>query len=125
MRKPIYKYPYFGIAVDLCKKDGMCFWLKIIIHESKAKTVYNVSSYIYHHLDKSDALKGVGSRISRNFIPHYETYSNKLEPLKNEVFCAETFSASHRLSGEYSRVFIARGDHPSGIFMSLKLGEPK
>jgi hypothetical protein len=70
-----------------------------------SKTVY-VSSYIYHNRDKYDALKDIGSVIILNLIPHYETYSNKLLPLKSEVICAE-LSTIHRLSGEALRVVIA------------------
>jgi hypothetical protein len=135
MRKPVYKYPDFVIDVELDKTDSKRFWLKLIIDDSKTesiivilknpsrankevcdKTVYNVSSYIYHNRDKSDALKGIGSVIILNLIPHYETYSNKLEPLKSEVVCAENLSAIRRLAGEHARVVIAWGDHPSGLF---------
>ena len=135
MRKPIYKYPDFVAGVELDKTDSKRFWLKLIIDESKTesivvilknpsrankevsdKTVYNVSSYIYHNRDKYDALKGIGSVFILNLIPHYETYSNKLEPLKSEVICAENLSTIYRLSGEYSKVVIAWGDHPSGLF---------
>jgi hypothetical protein len=135
MRKPVYKYPDFVIDVELDKTDSKRFWLKLIIDESKTesiifilknpsrankevsdKTVYNVSSYIYQNRDKYDALKGIGSVIILNLIPHYETYSNKLEPLKSEVICAENLSTIHRLSSEHSKVVIAWGDHPSGLF---------
>jgi hypothetical protein len=48
----------------------------------------------------------IGSVIILNLIPHYETYSNKLLPLKSEVICAENLSTIHRLS-EHLRVVIA------------------
>lgn len=63
----------------------------------------------------------MGSVVVLHVILYYQTYSNKLEPLKSEVICAENLSAIHRLSGEYSRVIIAWGDHPSGLFKEYEI----
>jgi hypothetical protein len=83
--------------------------------EVSDKTVYNVSSYIYHNRDKYDALKGIGSVIILNLIPHYKTYSNKLLPLKSEVICAENLSTTtdYLVSTQSCHCL---GDHPSGLF---------
>lgn len=139
MRKPVYKYPSFVQDVELEKTDNKRFWLKLLIDESKSesiiiilknpsrankeisdKTVYNVSNYIYRNRDRYDVLKDIGKVIILNLIPHYETYSNKLEPLKDEVICAENLRIINRLSSEHSKVIIAWGNHPSGLFQEYE-----
>jgi hypothetical protein len=117
----------------LTKQIASVFWLRLIIDESKTEEdiivilktqaeptkKFLIRPYIMSLAisirDKYDALKDIGSVIILNLIPHYETYSNKLLPLKSEVIC-ENLSTIHRLSGEHSRVVIAWGDHPAGLF---------
>ncbi len=135
MKKPVYKYPDFVKKVELEKADDKRFWLKLLINESKSesiivilknpsrankevsdKTVYNVSNYIFRNQERYDVLKNVGSIIILNLMPHYQTYSNKLEALKNDVVCAENLATIKRITSENSKVIIAWGNHPSGLF---------
>ena len=140
MKKPVYRYPNFVQNVELEKTDDKRFWLKLQIDESKKesivvilknpsranktvsdKTVYNVSSYIYHNQDKYEALKDIGSIIILNLMPHYQTYSDKLEALKNDIICDKNLDAINRITSENLKVIIAWGNHPSGLFKEYEI----
>jgi len=135
MTKPVYKYPSFIKKVELENTDNKRFWLKLLIDETKKdsivvilknpsrankevsdKTVYNVSNYIYRNQDRYDVLKGVGSLIVVNLIPHYQTYSEQLKELDNGVICAENLRAIDAVTKKNSIVIIAWGNHPAGLF---------
>jgi len=135
MKKPVYKYPEFVQSVELKKTDDKRFWLKLTIDETKKesivvilknpsrandvisdKTVYNVSNYIYRNQDRYDALRGVGSVIILNLIPYYQTYSDQLKELNNSVVCAENLKIIDAIAKGKSKVIIAWGNHPSGLY---------
>jgi hypothetical protein len=135
MNKPVYKYPSFVKNVELEITDDKRFWLKltfdtfkkdsvvvILKNPSRAnktvsdKTVYNVSSYIYKNQDRHEALKDVGSVIILNLIPFYQTYSKELQVLKNDVICPKNLDVIKIITGENSKIVIAWGDHPTGLF---------
>jgi len=135
MKKPIYKYPSFVKNVELEKTDDKRFWLKLTIDETKKdsivvilknpsrankevsdKTVYNVSNYIYRNQDKYDFLEDVGSLIIVNLIPHYQTYSDQLKVLSNDVICTENLRVIDDITKQNSKVIIAWGNHPSGLY---------
>ena len=104
MTKPVYRYPDFITYISLEKTDTKRYWLKLQFDESKNetvtiilknpsranksvsdKTVYNVSCYIYKNRDKYPEFKNVGTIVILNLIPNYQTYSDQLELLKNEI----------------------------------------
>lgn len=135
MTKPVYKYPDFITNITLEKTDTKRYWLKLVFDESKSdsivvilknpsradksvsdKTVYTVSSYIYKNRDKYPEFHDVGSIIILNLIPHYQTYSNQLEPLKNDIIDQENLDTIKRITSESSNVIIAWGNHPQGLY---------
>lgn len=135
MTKPVYKYPEFITDITLEKTDTKRYWLKLKFDESKKetitiilknpsradktvsdKTVYNVSSYIYKNRYKYPEFKDVGSIIILNLIPLYQTYSDLLEPLKNDIIDPENLNTIKRITSESSNVIIAWGNHPRGLF---------
>jgi len=135
MKKPVYKYPDFVQNIELEKTDEKRFWLKLYIDASKSesivvilknpsrankevsdKTVYNVCNYIYRNQDNHNVLKAVGSIVILNLMPHYQTYSNQLEPLNNEVICQQNTDTIRSFTSEHSNVIIAWGNHPKGLF---------
>lgn len=135
MKKPVYKYPDFVQNIELEKTDEKRFWLKLRIDESKSesivvilknpsrankevsdKTVYNICNYIYRNQDNHDVLKAVGSIVILNHMPHYQTYSNQLEPLNNEVICQQNTDTIRSFTSKHSNVIIAWGNHPKGLF---------
>jgi len=139
MKKPVYNYPNFVKKVELEKTKDKRFWLKLTIDESKRetiivilknpsrankevsdKTVYNVLSYLYKNRDKYGVLSNVKSVIIVNLIPHYQTYSNKLESLKNDVVCADNLDTIKRVTAENSNVLIAWGNPPKGLCEEYK-----
>ena len=140
MTKPIYKYPGFVKKVELEKTDKKRFWLELVIDESKDenivvilknpsrankevsdKTVYNVSNYIYRNIEKYEVFSNVKSIIILNLIPHYQTYSNKLEVLKNEVICKDNLDTIKRITSQHSKTIIAWGNHPSGLYQEYEI----
>lgn len=140
MTKPIYKYPSFVKKVELEKTDIKRFWLELVIDESKDesivvilknpsranqvvsdKTVYNVSNYIYRNREKYDVFSNVKSIIILNLIPHYQTYSKKLEVLKNEVICQDNLDTINRVTSRHSKIIIAWGNHPSGLYQEYEI----
>lgn len=135
MTKPVYKYPDFITDITLEKTDTKRYWLKLVFDESKKetvvlilknpsrankevsdKTVYNVSSYIYKNRDKYPEFKDVGSIIILNLIPNYQTYSDQLEPLKNEIIDPENLAVLKRFTSQCENVIIGWGNHPRGLY---------
>jgi hypothetical protein len=135
MTKPVYRYPDFIASISLEKTDSKRYWLKLIFDESKKetvavvlknpsrankeisdKTVYNVSSYIYRNRYKYSEFKDVGTIVILNLIPYYQTYSDQLEPLKNEIIDPENLSVIKRFTSQCKNVIIAYGNHPKGLF---------
>lgn len=135
IKKPLYKYPDFVKNIELEKTAVKRFWLELSIDKSKDesivvilknpsrankdvsdKTVYNVSNYIYRNRDRFNVLSNVKSIIILNLIPHYQTYSNQLIPLKNEVVCQENIDTIRTFTSKHSNVIIAWGNHPSGLY---------
>lgn len=140
MKEPVYKYPGFVQNVELEKTVDKRFWLKLTIDETKKesivvvlknpsradktvsdKTVYNVSSYIYKNQDNYDVLKGVGSVIILNLIPHYQTYSKELKSLKSEIVCQDNLDTIKRVTSRHSKIIIAWGNHPSGLYQEYEI----
>ena len=135
MRKPIYKYPHFIKEVSLSKTDNKRYWLKLVFDETKKesiviilknpskankeisdKTVYNVSSYIYRNRHKHSVLSDIGSVIILNLIPHYQTYSKELRSLKSDIIDQVNLDTINRFTRQHSRVIIAWGNAPEGLF---------
>lgn len=140
MKNPVYRYPDFVNKIELDKTDNKRFLLKLLIDESKTesiivvlknpsrademvsdKTVYNVLNYVYRNRNKYDVFNNVKSIIILNLIPHYQTYSNQLIPLKNEVVCQKNLDIIKRITGEHSTVIIAWGNHPVGLFQEYEI----
>ena len=135
MTKPVYKYPDFITDITLEKTDTKRYWLKLKFDESKKeaiavilknpsradnfvsdKTVYNVSSYIYKNRNRYPEFKDVGEIVILNLIPIYQTYSEKLEPLKDNVIDQNNLDHINRFSSQCNNVIIAWGNHPQGLF---------
>ncbi len=135
MTKPVYKYPSFITDITLEKTDTKRYWLKLEFDQSKKesivcilknpsradmevsdKTVYNVSSYIYRNRIKHPELKNVGSIIILNLMPHYQTYSNQLEHVKNDIVDLENLATIKRFASKINKVIIAWGNAPQGLF---------
>jgi len=135
MTNPVYRYPDFITNVSLEKIDSKRYWLKLEFDESKKetivvilknpsrankevsdKTVYNVSSYIYKNRDKYPEFKYVGTIVILNLIPNYQTYSDQLEPLRNEIIDPENLAVIKQFTGQCNYVIIAWGNHPKGLY---------
>ena len=140
MTKPVYKYPEFITDITLEKTEGKRYWLKLVFDESKKetisvvlknpsradetvsdKTVYNVSSYIYNNRYKYPEFKDVGSIIIVNLIPHYQTYSNQLEPLYDEIINQKNLDTIKKITRESNKVLIAWGNAPKGLYTEYEL----
>jgi hypothetical protein len=134
MKKPVYKYPDFITEIKLNKTDTKRYWLKLTIDKSKTetivvilknpsrandkvsdKTVYNVSSYIYKNRDSISDFSEIGTIIILNLIPHYQTYSDKLEPLKDKIIDAENLKFINKFTSNHKKVIIAWGNAPKGL----------
>ena len=135
MTKPVYRYPDFITSISLEKTDSKRYWLELVFDESKKeslvvllknpsrankelsdKTVYNVSSYIYKNRNKYPEFKDIGTIIILNLIPHYQTYSDQLEPLRNEIIDPENLAVIKRFTVKCNNVIIAWGNHPKRLF---------
>lgn len=135
MPKPVYKYPAFIKNVYLDKTDSKRYWLKLVFDESKAesiviilknpsradkmvsdKTVYNVCNYIFKNRNKYTELRNIGSITILNLIPHYQTYSDQLEPIKNDVIDIKNLESINKFTKKCNKVIIAWGNHPRGLF---------
>jgi hypothetical protein len=135
MTKPVYRYPDFITNISLEKTDTKRYWLKLQFDESKNetvtiilknpsranksvsdKTVYNVSCYIYKNRDKYPEFKNVGTIVILNLIPNYQTYSDQLELLKNEIIDSENLAVIKRFTSQCNYVIIAYGNHPKGLY---------
>jgi len=135
MTKPVYKYPDFITNISLEKTDTKRYWLKLVFDATKNetlvvvlknpsrankevsdKTVFNVSSYIYKNRDKYPEFKGVGTIVILNLIPNYQTYSDQLEPLKDEIIDQKNLAVIKRFTGQSKNVIIAWGNHPKGLY---------
>jgi len=135
MTKPVYKYPDFITDITLKKTDTKRYWLKLVFDKTKKetiavilknpsradknvsdKTVYNVSSYIFKNRDKHPEFKDVGAIVILNLIPNYQTYSDQLEPLRNEIIDPVNLAVIKRFTSQDNNVIIAWGNHPRGLF---------
>ena len=135
MTKPVYRYPDYITNISLEKTDTKRYWLKLVFDESKNdsivvilknpsrannefsdKTVYNVSSYIYKNRNKYPEFHKIGTIVILNLIPNYQTYSDKLEPLRNEIIDPENLAVINRFTSQCKNVIIAYGNHPRGLF---------
>lgn len=135
MTKPVYKYPDYITNISLEKTDTKRYWLKLVFDESKNdsivvilknpsrannevsdKTVFNVSSYIYKNRNKYPEFQDIGSIIILNLIPNYQTYSDQLEPLRNEIIDHQNLHTIDRFTKKSINVIIAYGNHPRGLF---------
>lgn len=135
MTKPVYRYPDFISNISLENTDAKRYWLKLEFDESKNesivvilknpsrankevsdKTVFNVSSYIYKNRNKYPEFQDIGSIVILNLIPNYQTYSDQLEPLRNEIIDHLNLEAIDRFTHECNNVIIAWGNHPRGLF---------
>ena len=134
MTKPVYNYPDFVTEIAINKTDRKRYWLKMTIDSSKSetiivilkspsraneivsdKTVYNVSSYIYKNRDSISEFSEIGTILILNLIPNYETYSEKLEPLKDKIIDAENLKTIKELTAKHNKVIIAWGNAPKGL----------
>ena len=135
MTKPVYRYQDFITNISLDKTDSKRYWLKLVFDESEAqsivvilknpsradklvsdKTVYNVCNYIYKNRNKVTELRNIGSITILNLITHYQTYSDHLEPLQEQIIDPENLDTIHRFTRKSRNVIIAWGNHPRGIF---------
>lgn len=135
MTKPVYKYPDFITDITLEKTDTKRYWLKLVFDDAKNetlvvvlknpsrankevsdKTVYNVSSYIYKNRNTYPELHDVGTIIILNLIPNYQTYSDQLEPLKNDIIDPENLAVIKRFTSQCNYVIIAWGNQPKGLY---------
>ena len=135
MTKPVYRYPDFITKITLEKTESKRFWLKLEFDESKNesivvilknpsrankevsdKTVFNVSSYIYKNKNKYPEFQDIGSIVILNLIPNYQTYSDQLEPLRNEIIDFQNLHTIDRFTKKSVNVIIAYGNHPRGLF---------
>ena len=134
MTKPIYRYPDSITDISLEKTESKRYWLELVFDESKKesivcilknpsrankevsdKTVYNVSSYIYKNRNRHPEFKDVGTIVILNLIPYYQTYSDQLEPLREEIVDPENLDTIHRFTKKSRNVIIAWGNHPRGL----------
>lgn len=134
MTKPVYRYPDFITDITLEKTVDKRYWLKLVFDESKKesiacilknpsrankevsdKTVYNVCNYIYRNGDKYSEFKDVGTIVILNLIPYYQTYSEQLEPLREEIIDPENLDTIDRFTKKSRIVIIAWGNHPKGL----------
>lgn len=134
MTKPVYRYPDFITSISLEKTDSKRYWLELVYDESKDeslvvilknpsrankeisdKTVYNVSSYIYKNRNRYPEFKHIGSIVILNLIPYYQTYSDQLEPLRNEIINHQNLKTIDRFTKKSTNVIIAWGNHPKGL----------
>ena len=134
MKKPVYKYPEFVSKVTLQKTATKRYWLNLEIDPTKQegiiiilknpsranlvisdKTVFNVSNYIYRNGAKYDVLKNIGNITIVNLIPNYQTYSDQLKSMNDDLIDRKNMEVISDLCQKHKNVIIAWGNHPKGL----------
>ncbi|WP_320018410.1 DUF1643 domain-containing protein [Labilibaculum manganireducens] len=140
MRKPVYKYPDFVSKVTLKNDEKKRYWLNVEIDKEKDesilvilknpsratkeisdKTVFNVCNYIHRNQSRFLELKNIGNVIFLNLITNYETYSDKLQVIKDEIIDKENLMTINDFCGKHKKVIIAWGNHPSGLYNEYQI----
>ncbi|ESU21271.1 hypothetical protein FSS13T_27220 [Flavobacterium saliperosum S13] len=140
MTKPVYKHPTFVIDKKYYRTDLKRYWLELTIdnnslenllvimkNPSRAtldvsdKTVFNVCNYVHKNRKNIKQLKNVGKITILNLIPHFETYSKELKKLGEEINDLDNLEHIRKYTSENSKVIIAWGNHPSGLFKEYEL----
>jgi len=134
MKKPVYKYPEFVSRVTLQNTATKRYWLNLEIDPTKQegiiiilknpsranleisdKTVFNVSNYIYRNEGKYAVLKNIGNITIVNLIPNYQTYSDQLKFMKDDLIDRKNIEIISNLCQKHKNVIIAWGNHPKGL----------
>lgn len=135
MSKPIYKHQSFIINKEFYRTENKRFWLELTFNKSNKenlviimknpsratlevsdKTVFNVCNYVFLNKNNRTELKNIGKIIILNLIPHFETYSKELITFKKEIIDLENLNFIKNFTSTNSKVIIAWGNHPSGLF---------
>ncbi len=140
MGKPVYRYPDFVKEVSLKSAEGKRYWLKLQIDENKEesivvilknpsrakkdvsdKTVYNVSNYIFRNRENYSQLRNIGNIVILNLFPNYETYSSQLKSLGDHLMDPENIRTLDEFCGTHTKVIMAWGNSPKGLFDEYEL----
>lgn len=134
MRKPVYRHPEFVTKTEDKRVPEKRFWLKLTIDESKSKnlvvilknpsratkdisdkTIFNVTNFVYKNREVHKPFNDVGTIIILNLIPLYETYSENLQLIREQIIDKTNLKWIDTFCSENKNVLIAWGNHPKGL----------